>query len=303
VVDAALIAIGCLAILLACTWRKARVGAVVLIAGVLISQVLYTEQVYRLLGIQLTDVLQHYGLDSVDLTALPSQVADDPNAFERKECNTFGECYLSRRESISLRHDDQGTFLRSSNEPAFQSGLSDAATKALSGITHPVFWLSASVQPYQARSDLIGTLNTNAADLNRLLASATFVPAWQMPPGGFSTAPGDPDAHLLTLSRGRDRVQLTYSSSGPTYLNAAINHAPGWSAKVNGQPVRLFDAQFGGIMVPLPPGGGDVELTYGYRALDFFFYSRYLLGVFGVIAIVAIVGTGIFRRAEPVAST
>ncbi|MBV9357396.1 MAG: hypothetical protein JO023_17940, partial [Chloroflexi bacterium] len=82
-VDGVLIGIGCLAIVLACTWRRARLGAALLIAGVLISQVLYTEEVYRLLGIQLPDVIQQYGLDTEDLTPPLPQVVDDPNAFER----------------------------------------------------------------------------------------------------------------------------------------------------------------------------------------------------------------------------
>jgi uncharacterized membrane protein YfhO len=106
----------------------------------------------------------------------------------------------------------------------------------------------------------------------------------------------------LTLNRAKDSIHLTYESSGPTYLNAAINHAPGWTATINGQPARLFDSEFGGILVPLPSGGGDVELDFRPRAFDFFFYSRYLLAACGIVAIFAIVWGGRLRRRRPSAS-
>src|SRR5262249_45167412 len=150
------------------------------------------------------DILVNYGLDSTDATPLPPQVADDPNAFERKQCTAFGECYLAERDSVSLRRDFQGTFLRSENEPVFQEGLSDDATRAVSGITHPVFWLSASVQPYWTRPELVSALNAHAADMDRFLASTTFVPAPQVPPGGFPPSPAGSAAQLLSLDRGKD---------------------------------------------------------------------------------------------------
>jgi hypothetical protein len=302
-IDALTIGIGALVIWLVCRSPRARVGVAVLTGVLVVSQVLYTEQVYRLIGIRLPDILANYGLDSTDATPLPPQVADDPNAFERKECTAFAECYLSDRDSLSLRRDFQGTFLRSENEPVFQEGLSDDATRAVSGITHPVFWLSASVQPYGARRELVSALNGHAGDMDRFLASTTFVPAAQIPAGGFPPSPAGSEAQLLTLSRGKDSVHLTYTSSGPSYLNAAINHAPGWTATINGQPAGIFDSEFGGILVPLPPGGGDIELGFRPRALDFFFYSRYVLAAFGVLAVFGIVWGGTLRRWRPPAST
>ncbi len=302
-IDALIIGMGGLAIWLACRSPRARLGVAVLTGVLIVSQVLYTEQVYRLLGIRLPDILVNYGLDATDATPLPADVASDPNAFERKQCAAFAECYLSERDSVSLRRDFQGTFLRSANEPVFQDGLSDDATRALSGITHPVFWLSASVQPYWTRPELVSALNAHVADMDRFLASTTFVPAFQVPATGFPPAPSDGDAQLLTLNRGKDSIQLTYASSGPTYLNAAINHAPGWTATINGQPARVFDSEFGGILVPLPAGGGVVELDFRPRALNFFFYSRYLLAVCGVVAVFVIVWGGPLRRRRPSAST
>jgi hypothetical protein len=301
--DAVIVGIGCLAIWLVCRSPRARVGVAMLTGVLIVSQVLYTEQVYRLVGIRLPDILVNYGLDDADATPLPADVADDPNALERKQCTAFAECYLSERDSVSLRRDFQGTFLRSQNEPVFQEGLSDDATRAVSGITHPVFWLSASVQPYWTRSELVKALNTHVTDMDHFLASTTFVPAFQIPAGGFPPSPSDGKARLLTLSRRKDSIHLTYASSGSTYLNAAINHAPGWTATLNGQTVPVFDSEFGGILVPLPSGGGDVELDFRPRALDLFFYSRYLMAASGVIAILAIVWGGTLRRKRPSAST
>jgi hypothetical protein len=295
--DAGIIVFGCLAIWFACRSRAAHLGVLVLVAALVISQVVYTQQVYRLLGIRLPDVLDSYGLDSADAIKLAPEIESDPNAFERKECTAFGECYLSDRDSVSLRRDGQGTFLRSSSEPAIQDGLSKDAIRALSGITHPVFWLSARVQPYQGIDELLRTLNANAGGIQRFLASVALVRHFEVPASGFPAAPDDNDARLITLSRAKDSIHLTYASSTPTYLNAAINHAPGWTAAVNGQRVQILDTEYGGLLIPLPPGGGDIQLEYRPPEMDFFFYSRYVLAVLGVAAVVAIV-SGAFGSAR-----
>jgi hypothetical protein len=287
--DAGIVVFGCLAIWFACRSTAAHLSVLVLAAALVISQVVYTQQVYRLLGIRLADVLDSYGLDSLDATRLAPEIADDPNAFERKECTQFGECYLSERDSVSLRRDGQGTFLRSASEPAVQDGLAKDAIKALSGITHPVFWLSARVQPYQGIDELLRTLNAHTGDIQRFLASVALVRHFEVPPEGFPAAPDDNDARLTTLSRAKDSVHLTYASSSPSYLNAAINHAPGWTAVVNGQPVKILDTEYGGLLVPLPSGGGDIELTYRPPEMDYFFYSRYVMAAVGVAAAFAIV--------------
>jgi hypothetical protein len=299
--DAGIVLFGCMAIWFACRSRAAHVGVLLLAAALVVSQVVYTQQVYRLLGITLPDVLDNYGLDGVDATRLAPEIANDPNAFERKECTQFGECYLSERDSVSLRRDGQGTFLRSSGEPAIQDGLQKDVILALSGITHPVFWLSARVQPYQGIDELLKTLNAHRGDIQQYLASVALVRHFEVPPDGFPAAPDENDARLITLSRAKDSVHLTYASSGATYLNAAINRAPGWIATVNGQPVQTLDTEYGGILIPLPAGGGDIQLTFRPPAMDFFFYSRYVMALFGVAAVVAIVA-GAFGDGRRVAT-
>jgi hypothetical protein len=296
--DVAIALLGCVAIWFACRSPRARLGIVVLAATLIASQAVYTQQVYRLLGIPLADVLRNYKLDSVDSTKQGPELANAPNTYERRECVTFGQCYLSQRDTVSLRRDDQGTFLRNPSEPVFRENLLPVGTRALSGITHPVFWLSDRVEPFQTRPDLINTINAQA-DLNQFLASVVLIPQAELPPGGFPAAPEGSQARLLTLDRSRDQARLTYTSSGPSYLNAAINYKPEWTATVNGQPVPVLDSELGALMVPLPPGGGDIVLSYRSREMDFFFYSRYVLAVIGVAAAFAIIVGKVPVRAEP----
>jgi hypothetical protein len=227
---------------------------------------------------------------------LAPEIAGDPHAYHRDQCNAFGECYLSQRDSASLRRDDQGTFLRSSNEAVFQDGLATDVVRALSGITHPVFWVTSTLKPYANHQDLTNELNAHTQDIATYLDQVTYVPAAELAQAQQTTGAAPADARLLSLSRGKDLIHLTYTSSGPSYLNAAIIHDTAWTASVNGQSVPVLDSNFGGLLVPLPQGSGDVVLAYRSWAADFFFYSRYALAVLGVAAATLIAGQGFWKR-------
>jgi hypothetical protein len=288
-VDLVLMAVGGAALWLAGRSARARLWVVALTAVMIGSQVVYTQEVYHMLGVPLSGVLSKYGLDDQDRAPLPPGFTSDPNAFERKQCDAFGECYLSHRDGVSLRHDDQGTFLRNANEPALQDGLAPEVVRALDGITHPVFWLSSTLQPYSTRRGLRDALNAHAKDIAQHLDQVTYVPAAQLQqrPDLGSTPPDA--ARLTTLWRGRDVIRLGYTSMAPAYLNAAINHDPHWTATVNGAPVQVLDANFNGLLVPLPPGEGEIVLRYTSPAADFFFYSRYALAAVGVVVVLFMV--------------
>ncbi len=274
--------------------RSARPHAWVvgLTALLVVTQVGYSQVVYHFLGIPLSEVLSNYGLQDDDRVKLPPAIAADPNAYRRKQCDLFGECYLSQRDSVSLRRDDQGTFLRSSKEPVFQEGLDTAAARALAGVTHPVFWVTPTLKGYPNLPDLTGQLDAHAQDIGTYLDQVTYVPSAELArlPQSNDGAPGD--ARLASLWRGKDVFHLTYTSTTPAYLSAAIIHDPAWTATVNGQTAEVFDSNYGGLLVPLPPGGGDIVLAYTSPATDFFFYSRYALAILGVAVAILIVRQG-----------
>jgi hypothetical protein len=287
---------GGLALWFASRSASPRPSIVGLTALMIVTSVGYDQVVYRFLGIPLGDVLSNYGLHDDDRVKLAPEVAADPNAYHRDQCNAFGQCYLSQRDSASLRRDDQGTFLRSSNEAVFQDGLATEVVRALSGITHPVFWVTPTVKPYATRQDLTNELNIHKQDIGTYLDQVTYVPAAELTQVGQTGSNVVADARLLSLSRGKDAIHLTYTSVAPAYLNAAIIHDPAWAATVNGQSVQVLDSNFGGLLVPLPTGGGDIVLQYRSPATDFFFYSRYALAIVGVGVVLAIVSQGLWKR-------
>jgi hypothetical protein len=260
---------------------------------VVLSQTVFAEGVYHWLGMPISSVLNNYRLDVDDTTSSSSLDHQDPNSFFRKPCDSFAVCYLSRREAVSLRHDDQATFLRNAHEPVFQDGLSDGVVRALDGINHPVFWLSATVAAYSDTPTLVTTFNAHARDIGAYLNQVTFVQPSDLS-RALSVGPANTDdagAHLDSMDRGRDVVRLTYTSRSPVYLNAAINYDPSWNASVNGHAIQPILGNFNDLLVPLPaaPQGGTVVLTYRSVSSDFFFLSRYamiLLGV-GVLLVLA----------------
>jgi hypothetical protein len=275
-----------------------RIWAAGLIGVMIVSQVGYAEVVYHFLGIPLNEVLSNYGLQAGDGVKLAPDIAADPNAFERKQCDLFGECYLSQLDSVSLRRDDQGTFLRSGNEPVFQDGLATEVVRALDGITHPVFWVTSALKPVSSRQELTNDLNSHTQDIVQHLDQVTYVPTAEFTPDLQARSAASGDARLVTLSRARDVIHLSYTSTTPAFLNAAITHDPAWTATINGTRAEVLDSNFNGLLVPLPPGGGDIVLRYASPAADFFFYSRYALAILGVGVAIAIV-VRLWARAKP----
>jgi hypothetical protein len=262
-----------------------------LIGLLMLSQAVFAEGVYHLLGMPLDDVLQNYQLDNDDTASALATRASDPNTLRRKPCDSFAVCYLSRRDAVSLHLDEQGTFLRNPNEPVFQEGLAPDVVQALDGITHPIFWFTSSVQGYASRQELVDALNAHQANAADYLDQVTYVPIGELArlaPSGTSLAqPGD--WRLLSLARGRDEIRLTYSSSAPAYIAAAINYDPGWTATRNGARLPVFQANFNDLLVQVPAADrGELVLAYHSLADDFFFYSRYLEVVLGLGAAIAL---------------
>jgi hypothetical protein len=257
-----------------------------LIGLMLVSQVIFAEGTYHLIGMPLDGVLQNYRLDADDTQNALATRATDPNTLRRKPCDSFAVCYLSRRDAVSLHIDEQGTFLRDPDEPVFQDRLSSDVVLALDGITHPIFWFSSSVQGYASAQELVDELNAHQEGIGDYLDQVTYVPLSELPKLAQT---GSSDARLVQLARGRDEIRLTYTSPGPGYINAAINYAPAWTATVNGSRVQPLRANFNDLLVPVPAAaGGQLVLRYRSLADDVFFYSRYLLVILGLSTALAV---------------
>jgi hypothetical protein len=132
-----------------------------------LCQSVYWVAVQKLVGVPFDEVFAGYQLDAEDRTPVALEADHDPNRFRRKECRSFGQCYLSLRDTASMSRDLDGTFLRNRLEPVFQDDLALPVTRALSGLTHPVFWLSRKPVGYAAQrsssTDSTGTWRTSAS--------------------------------------------------------------------------------------------------------------------------------------------
>jgi hypothetical protein len=75
----------------------------------------------------------------------------------------------------------------------------------------------------------------------------------------------DPDSTVSVASRGIDWLSLHYASSTPNLLRVAIPIYPGWQATREGDPLPLVRVDGAFIGVVIPPGEGEVRLSYTPR--------------------------------------
>ncbi|MEJ2081968.1 MAG: YfhO family protein, partial [Acidobacteriota bacterium] len=68
------------------------------------------------------------------------------------------------------------------------------------------------------------------------------------------------DQDVLLLSRTSNRLEFEIHSDEPSHLFLSVTHYPGWSAEVNGAPVRLQRAAFFMTALPVPAGSSHVVL-------------------------------------------
>jgi hypothetical protein len=280
--DALILTIGLSAVAWA-VFRSADIerGMAIAVVALALSQAIYQAETYRVLGTPLAEVVASFGLDRADRAPLAAAEARDPNGLTRKLCTRFAECYLSTRDTASLSRDLEGTFLRSRDEAVFQPGLARPVVEALSAIGHPIFWTSRRAEPYADAAELTARLNANAARIGSYLGEVVNVRAGDLERLGRSPGEGE-GAALSDLSRGLDRLRLSYTSAAPFYLDAAIAYDPHWRASLGGQPAALVRGNFGGLALAVPAGSGVIELSYVNRASELFFATRIAMGLAGL---------------------
>ena len=260
-----------------------RMSAVIVV--LVLVQGLYQAQIYRILGTPVPEAIQRFGLDEADRTAISAPAMHDPGALTRKLCTRFAECYLSRRDTASLKLDREGTFLRSRHEAVFQSGLAPEVVAALSAVDHPIFWTSRRAEPYANAAELTRMLDDHAADIARHLREVVYVRPQDLAHIGAAVAQG-PEPVLAQVERGLDWWRLSYRAEGPFYLNAAIAYNAHWQASLGGRPATVVRGNFGGLALAVPAGAGTVELRYVDPASGLFFASRILMALAGFLAAV-----------------
>ncbi|MBV9583012.1 MAG: YfhO family protein [Chloroflexi bacterium] len=118
---------------------------------------------------------------------------------------------------------------------------------------------------------------TALADLDP--ATTTLVTGEVPPP-----TVGDPSATITVLQVDADRLRFQYSSTTASLLRVAIAVYPGWQATLDGRPLTLVPADAAFLGIELPPGSGEVSLTYSPRL----FWPGALLSLLALLAAVVV---------------
>jgi len=74
-------------------------------------------------------------------------------------------------------------------------------------------------------------------------------------------------ARVVFTTDDAERVRLTTESDGPAWLVLTDTWFPGWQARVDGVPQRVWRANYAFRAVAVPAGRHDVELTYAPRSV------------------------------------
>jgi membrane protein YfhO len=83
--------------------------------------------------------------------------------------------------------------------------------------------------------------------------------------GDPSQVQPDPSATVAVIDRGLDQLTVQYASRTPNLLRIAIPMYPGWQARLNDMPLLLLRVDGAFIGVVVPPGEGEVRLSYAPR--------------------------------------
>jgi hypothetical protein len=275
----------------------ARQGVYGLLGAVAASQALYLAGAYVNMGIDVDQVISRLGVEG-HATPTTSQPAREPHIaanFERRECAIFAECYLTPGDTASLRQDLNGTLWRSKPAALFQPDLDPRVVSALSGVTHPVFWFSDRAVPVQDTSEVVQALNSQAGQIQPALAQLVYVAAKDA--GSLNQEPTGraAGATVTQLERGSDWLRLWYRADNSALLNAAMTFDPAWSARLDGQPTQLFRGNFDGLVLSLPAGEHQLELSYVSVPQQALIACRFAQLLVALIAVVHITRLGLQR--------
>ena len=260
-----------------------------MIGLLVVSQGIYQLRSYNLLGIHRQQVFSNLGITTQTPLWYP---ADGP----RQACSRYAECYLAPGAAVSTTTDLSGTFLRSRDEPIFQSGLAPAVVAALSRIDRMPAWASRTAMPISDRGKLTATLNGEAGRIDAYLSDVVHVAPADLP--ALSAADGSAlVVELIEQRFTRNRLTVDYWADAPFILNAAISYDPRWSASVNGEPARVVRANYGGLAILAPKGAGQVEFYYRDVAGRWLLVSRILLNL-AAIATVVLLGASLLGGAR-----
>lgn len=261
----------------------------------------YMVGVYREVGIpvgQLERLVYEYDPGQSD--PANAEGLRDPAAYRRREAPSFPKAYLARVETASLRRDLEGTFFRSRSSAVFHEDLDPRVTRALTGIDHPICWVSRECRPVENVPALNRRMNEESARISDHLHEVVYVSDSDWSEVGkdwnrTNLTPGSARLRDLEIRSGYYSVQ--YQSDRPVFLNLSVNYESHWRARLDGRRVRLLRGNYNGMVVVLPEGSGKVEFEYQSTPGRFYVGSRYLLLASGLAALILLL-IGTLRRSE-----
>jgi len=102
----------------------------------------------------------------------------------------------------------------------------------------------------------------------------------------------DPAARVVAAEDDGSRLRCRVAARGPSLLVVASTYDSGWRAELDGRSLPVLESGLGYLAVPLPPGGGDVELAY----VDPWLGPGVAISVVAVVGLALLAGLSFARR-------
>jgi hypothetical protein len=250
------------------------------IAVLVVTQLIYLVGVYKLVGEPARNIFDRYEMNAQLLAPYSATELAKPESLYRVPCPTHAACFLAQRDAASLRRDIDGTFLRHKLNPVFQDELSPETRATL--LTQPTLWASAGLRSLPSLSALNALVSANKGDLPAFLRAQTYVIG---APADLDERMGSADITFDEWHHSANQISFRYRALARGIVNLAIANSPYWSATIDGIPTKIIAGNYNTISIQVDPGVGRIALHYGDPLSRAYFWSRWLMGLFGIAAV------------------
>jgi hypothetical protein len=272
--------------------------AAIALAVLVVTQAFYLVNIYDMLGEPSRTTFARNKMDQLMLTPLAADQWKNPSRIVRVPCEKTTGCNLAQRPAASLKTDTSGSFFRDLQSPVIRKALPDNVKSALAGVTHPILWATSSMTRVPSLDALDEAMAQFRGPPSELLTRTTFVVSQPMSSDAADVVTPDMAGSQIEFSDmilAPNRISFRYRARSPGYANLSLTAAPEWSATVAGTPTPIVRSYYNYLTVRLPAGEGEVNFDYHDSLAVYFFNSRTLLAVLGLLGL-AIVGWSSVRR-------
>jgi hypothetical protein len=260
-----------------------------LIVFLIITQTIYLTHMYLIFGETSEKTFARYQTNKELLTPISANSWATADDFKRIECEKASGCNLSQRPATSLKNNTDGSFFRDLNNPVLRKAIPDNMKSALTGITKPILWATSSISIIPSHDALDSILAKSFLSPQDTLSLTTYVVSPGIAEQLNESNLYKINANFSDIKISPNNISFSYNSNIDGYANLSLTANDGWKATINGFESTIIRSFYNYVTFKIPQGHGQVILEYSNNLDKYFFWSRYLLALLGILSIIYII--------------